>query len=86
MNRPLWLDLFCLAGFFAPPTLVAALGAFGLSHWLGLPGWAAAVTYAGLAVLAIVVWAIPLVAWNPIRSSQASDPGANRDGDQYRQD
>lgn len=87
MNRPLWLDLFYIAGFFAPPTVVAAVVTFSLSSWLELPGWAAVLVYVGSAIFAIVLWVVALVAWNRIVSPQArEDLGANRDGNRHQQD
>jgi hypothetical protein len=86
MNRPLWLDFFYIAAFFAPPTLVAALGAFGLSSWLELPAWAALAIYAAFTVLAIILWIIGLVAWNRMGSPQASDDlGADHNGNRHGQ-
>jgi hypothetical protein len=71
MNRPLWLDLFFLAALFAPPTLLAAVGAFVLTNWLELPGWAAVAAYAALGALAILLCVIGLVVWTRIRSPRA---------------
>ena len=86
MNRPYWVELFHVAGFFAPSTVVAAAGAFGLSNWLDLPGWTAVLVYVGSAILAMVSWVIGLVAWNRIVSPRAGeDLGANRDGNRHRQ-
>jgi hypothetical protein len=87
MNRPLWLDLLYVAGFFVPPTLVAAVGADFLSNWCELGGWAAVATYVGLAVIATVLWLVGLVAWARITSPQSGDnlQGVNQDGDRHGQ-
>ena len=87
MNRPLWLDLLYVAGFFIPPTLVAAVGAVFLSNWCELREWATMATYAGLAVMATVLWLVGLVAWTRITSSQSGDnpQGVDQDGNRHGQ-
>jgi hypothetical protein len=67
MNRPLWLDLFYIVALFAPPTLVATLGAMILSNWLELGGLAFVAFYGTFTVLAIISWIFGLVLWSRIR-------------------
>lgn len=64
MNRPYWLDILYVAGFFIPPVATVAVLTAAMARRLEWSGPAWLLTYLVAVVVCLVLWVAGLVVWS----------------------